>query len=245
MKKLIIIFVLLSTQVFAEIIKIETGESDIKDKLAKISPKQVWQVRDPYYEAWSLSNSDTTAVVTMYKGEGWVEAISVWNNADLANCEASKYYEEDRRRRVRSITFDTEKKSIQVEKISGTIHIEIGETNVIEKLKKVGARDLWRSLEVLPLPEKNTVWGLSGTNNNFVRVWTLEGRVAAISFWTSPYENKIAELRNRRDAKSFTYNADDKTLQVEEKEAQVPEATAKPNPNITTKPTDPTQPNPK
>jgi len=250
---------LLSVQVFAEMVKIETGGSDIKDKLVKVGAQNMGKARGytPDYVMWILSDSNITADIVVYN-EDWVESIYVWDNADLKRYMLSEYTEfnrleaETKRLRVRSVIFDTETKSIQVEKISGTIHIEIGETNVIEKLKKVGASDLWNGLQVINLNggqagiPKNKVWGLSGTNNDYVQILAPDGRVTEILFWNVPVRYKSISGRN---VQGFTYNADDKTLQIEEKKVAPPadqaERTGKPSLNITTKPTDPTQPNPK
>ena len=239
MKAIIIIFILITTPVFAGIVKIETGETDIKDKLAKIGatansgrPSDEWRI-------WTLANSDNIIEITVYK-ENLVENIIAWNNADynlhrsmvvITREDADHKAEESGRHRVRSISFDTDTKSIQIEKFSGTIHIAVGDTDVIDKLKNAGAHDLWNTRALYFFDPatgkgkctnegpKNVDWSLIGSNDTskYIRVGvaTPEGRVSSISFWNSPMKNLVSEYKDRRYAQSFTYNADNKTLQVD------------------------------
>jgi len=115
---------------------------------------------------------------------------------------------------------------ISTQLFADTIRVEIGEVDIINKLTKAGARDLWNFFDLYPpsstLP-KHTVWGLSGSNNIAVEVWAPEGRVTNIYFWNypNPYVNdKSSRLKNRHDAQSFIYNIKNKTIQVVETAAK-------------------------
>jgi hypothetical protein len=227
MKKIVIIVIFISTQLFAEVIKIETGELAIKNKLLRIGAENV--KLDNNYTVWTLTSSDITVDFLVYKYQGniggqgpeWLAKISVWSNIDSAR-RLPWSFKDAEYRKVRSISFDTDKKSIQVTKFHGTICIRIGDTDVTEKLKQVGARDLWNVISFYDTDMRRPglgYWGLSGSNSVstdiHVEVVAPEGRVSAISFWTAPYTNKSEIIKNRCAAQSLKYNAESKMLQVD------------------------------
>jgi len=235
MKTIIVIFILITTPVFAGMVKIETGESGISDKLAKIGAAAKPGRSDDEWKTWLLPNADGIIEISVYK-ENLVEDIIVWdNNTDyylnrsmaMTREDAERHAEEANRRRVRSISFDTDTKLVQIEKYSGTITVAVGDTEVKGKLKNAGARDLWNTRALINLTtgecghegEKDVNWSLTGSNDtsNYIRVEVLapKGIVSTISYWTAPIRDLMSEERNRRYARSFTYNPANKTLQVD------------------------------
>jgi hypothetical protein len=125
MRAIIAFILFLPALAFCETAKIEVGAplADTTLKLEKIGaiditggmevvgPKGEWPLKGIY---WEVRGYDT--VLELSGKEGKVVAIYFWKKKDF---EESKGHRDDARCDVRSASFDTDKKIVEVEKIGG------------------------------------------------------------------------------------------------------------------------------